>query len=162
VDDDRPGTADELLAELRAAGLGPRQALAWVTNPTALLSGLVPGEAIADPRTAARARHAARRLIAQLGDRVPEGVRVTAATIREPGSYLVKLHFASTEGVATRLWDAEPYLWASRAHEVLVHDYAKFERLRVVDGTLSWPDGLSFAADFLFAESREHDSLGDP
>lgn len=70
-----PGTREELRLLLADAGLGPRQTASWLDHPAALLSGLVPAHAITELATAARARHAARRLAARLGDVVPVGVQ---------------------------------------------------------------------------------------
>jgi hypothetical protein len=159
VDDDQPGTREELRLTLEAAGLGPRQTQVWLDNPTPYLSGLVPALAITDPATAARARKATARLIARVGDPVPDGVRVVAASIREPGTYLLELTFAWTEDTVVRHWDAEPYLAASRLHEPLLVDYDRFAQLHVAYRTLTWPsetaDGqeLGFSPKFLFAES---------
>jgi hypothetical protein len=159
TDPNAPGTPEELLRLLEAAGLGPRQRHAFVFHRSALLSGLVPGEAITDPATAARARQATARLIARLGDPVPDGVHVTAATIREPGTYLLELTFVWPGGTAVRRWDAEPYLAASRIHEPLLRDYRRFARLHVANGTLTWPpatDGeqeLDFSPELLFGGS---------
>jgi hypothetical protein len=156
--EDEPGTAEDLLELLKAAGLGPRQRQAFVFRPAALLSGLVPGEAITDPATAARARKAIDRLIASLGDPIPDGVQVTAASIREPGTYLLELTFAWPDGTAVRHWDAEPYLWASRIHEPLLTDYPRFAQLHISNRTLTWPaepggQEIDFAPELLFAES---------
>ena len=137
--DDRPGTREELRALLEAAGLGPQQTRVWLDSPTALLSGLIPADAITDPATAARARHATERLIARLPDPAPSGVHLTAVTIREPGTYLLELTFAWPGGNAVRHWDAEPHLWASRAHEPLAHDYDRFTQLHIANRTLTWP-----------------------
>ncbi|MFC0222826.1 hypothetical protein [Nocardioides zeicaulis] len=156
---DEPGTREELRLLLEAAGLGPNQTRHFLDSPTALLSGLVPSEAITDPATAARARTATARLIARLGDPVPDGVQVTGARIRVPGTYLLELTFAWPGGTAVRHWDAEPYLRASRAHESLLGEPGRFARLLIVDGTLSWPPPdaeereVDFSPEFLFAES---------
>ncbi|WP_067436149.1 hypothetical protein [Nocardioides jensenii] len=53
---------DALLKPLLAAGMDPWNAWAWLTQPVALLGGLVPHEAAADPAEAAVAAHAAVRL----------------------------------------------------------------------------------------------------
>jgi hypothetical protein len=156
---DAPGTAEEILRLLEDAGMGPRQRHAFVFRPTALLSGLVPGVAITDPATAARARKATARMIARLGDPVPAGVQVIAASVRVPGTFLLELTFAWPGGTAVRQWDAEPYLAASRIHEPLLSDYSRFARLHVANGTLAWPafgggeQELDFSPELLFAES---------
>ncbi|NYG59275.1 O6-methylguanine-DNA--protein-cysteine methyltransferase [Nocardioides daedukensis] len=51
-----------LLLPLLSAGMDPWHAWAWLTQPVALLGGLVPHEAAADPDEAALAAHAAVRL----------------------------------------------------------------------------------------------------
>lgn len=158
-DEDRPGTREELRALLEEAGLGPNQTCVWLDHPTPYLSGLVPAVAITNPATAARARRATARLIARLGDPVPDGVHVTSASIREPGTHLLELTFAWPDGTAVRHWDAEPYLAASRAHKPLLRDYERFERLHVANGTLTWPPSnageqeLDFSPELLFGES---------
>lgn len=157
MNQEEPGTPDELVAALTAAGMTNTMARRWVTSRTGLLSGLVPAEAITDPTTAARVRTALRRYIAQLPEPIPDGVHVTGARIIEPGTYLVELTFAWPEGTAVRHWDAEPYLWASRIHEPLLTDYPRFAALHVDNRTLSWPGDLDFAPEFLYAESWPHD-----
>ena len=57
----RPDIAP-LLEPLLAARMDPWRAWAWLTQPAALLSGLVPERAAADPGTAGLAVHAAVRL----------------------------------------------------------------------------------------------------
>jgi hypothetical protein len=150
---DQPGTREELRRQLEEAGLGPNQTRVWLDSPTPYLSGLVPAEAIADPTTAARARYAVRRLIARLGDPVPDGVTVTEATIRQPDTYLVDLSFAWPGGTARRLIDMEPYLAASRAHESMLGDHEDFGSLRVGADGISWTNHPAFSATLLFAES---------
>lgn len=99
--DDQPGTREELRLALEADGLGPRQTQGWLDNPAAYLAGLVPARHH-------RLRHRSpgtgghRRLIARLGDPVPDGVRVVAAFIREAGTYLLELTFSWAGGVAVR------------------------------------------------------------
>lgn len=51
-----------VLEPLLASALDPMQVWAWLTRPAALLGGLVPERAAADPATAARVLHAAVRL----------------------------------------------------------------------------------------------------
>lgn len=64
-----------------------------------------------------------------------------------------------------RLWDAEPHLWASSAHESLVHDYAWFTQLHVEKRTLTWTarnsgeQELDFAPEFLFKASWPLDGV---
>lgn len=58
-----------LLTALLSAGMDPWRAWAWLTQPAALLGGLVPHEAAADPETAALAQHAAVRLAERVGAR---------------------------------------------------------------------------------------------
>lgn len=65
-----------LLEPLLAAQLGAWQLWTWLTRPAALLGGLVPEQAAADPETADRAARAAQRLAA----RVPSASEVAAAT----------------------------------------------------------------------------------
>ena len=167
-DRDAPGTAEEILRLLEDAGMGPRQRHAFVFRPTALLSGLVPGVAITDPATAARARKATARMIARLHDPVPAGVQVTAVSIQEPGTFLLELTFAWLGAAAVRHWDAEPYLAASRIHEPLLSDYPRFARLHVANGTLAWPASgageqeFDFSPEFLFAESWTPREPPDP
>ncbi|WP_416957835.1 hypothetical protein ACNKF0_09560 [Nocardioides sp. T5] len=151
--EDQPGTREELRRQLEEAGLGPNQTRVWLDSPTSYLSGLVPAEAITDPTTAARARNAVRRLIARLGDRVPDGVEVTSARVRDEGTFMLELTFAWPGGTAVRHWDAEPYLYSSRAHEPLLSDRSRFTQLRIDNRTLSWPGDLDFAPEFLYAES---------
>jgi hypothetical protein len=159
MDENRPGTREELRLALEAAGLGPRQTATRLDNKSAYLSGVEPALAITDPATAGRARNATRRLIARLTDPVPDGVHVTAATIREPGTFRLELTFAWPDGTAVRHWDAEPYLAASRIHEPLLTNYPRFARLHIANRTLAWPPAtaaeqeLDFAPEFLFAES---------
>lgn len=156
MEDDEPGTPEELLALLEAAHLGPRQRHTWVYRPSALLSGLVPAEAITDPATAARARRAVRRLIARLpNDPVPDGVHVTAARILEPGTYRVELDFAWPDGTARRHIDLEPILNAlsGPVFEPIRNDYDTFARLHVSDGTLAWPGEVDLAPELLYSES---------
>ncbi|WP_416957819.1 hypothetical protein ACNKF0_09505 [Nocardioides sp. T5] len=153
TDDDEPPSAEDLVRELMKAGASERWARLWVTSPTGLLSGLRPGDAIANPATADRARTALRRQAAQLPEPIPAGVYVTGARIRDEGTYMVELTFAWPSGIAVRHWDAEPYLAASRAHEVLLTDYERFTELHVADRTLSWPGDLDFAPEFLYGES---------
>jgi hypothetical protein len=148
-----PRNAEDLVRALRAAGASETAARRWVWSRTALLSGLVPGMAIADPATAARTRTALRRHIAALPEPIPDGVHVTAARIRDAGTYMLELTFAWPGGTAVRHWDAEPYLAASRVHEALLHDYERFADLRIENRTLSWPDDLDFAPEFLYGES---------
>lgn len=150
---DQPGTREELRQLLVQAGLGTNQTRVFLDSPTALLSGLIPAEAITEPATAGRARRAVQRLIARLGDPVPEGVQVTAARIRRPGTYLVELGFSWPGATARRHMDMEPYLRASRAHESLLNDRETFVLLRVDDDGVSWPGRPSFSAALLFAES---------
>ncbi|WP_416957789.1 hypothetical protein ACNKF0_09425 [Nocardioides sp. T5] len=156
---DAPGTAEELLRLLEDAGLGPNQRHSFVFRPTALLSGLVPGIAITDPATAARSRKATARLIARLPDPVPAGVHLTAASIREPGTFLLELTFAWPGGTSVRHWDAEPFLAASRIHEPLLTDYPRFERLHIANRKLTWPpatpggQGGDFTPELLFGAS---------
>jgi hypothetical protein len=57
----RPDLAP-VLRPLLAAGMDPWKAWIWLTQPAALLGGLVPGHAAADPETADLAAHAAVRL----------------------------------------------------------------------------------------------------
>jgi hypothetical protein len=165
---DAPGTAEELLRILEDAGLGPRQRHAFVFRPTALLSGLVPGVAITDPATAARARKATARLIARLPDPVPAGVHLAAASIREPGTFLLELTFAWPGGTSVRHWDAEPYLAASRIHEPLLTDYRRFERLHIANRTLTWPPAtageqeVDFSPELLFGASWTPESPALP
>ncbi len=61
----RPDLAP-VLAPLLAAGMDPWRAWAWLTQPAALLGGLVPERAAADPADADLARHAAVRLAEKL------------------------------------------------------------------------------------------------
>ena len=59
------GPRDELapvLAPLLAAGMDPWRAWAWLTQPAALLGGLVPEQAVRDPADAELVGHAALRL----------------------------------------------------------------------------------------------------
>jgi hypothetical protein len=149
---DEPGTREELRQLLEEAGLGPNQTRRWLDFPSAYLSGLVPAEAITDAATAARARNATRRLIARLGDKVPDLVHVTDVRIVEPGSYRVELHFAWDEGTAVRIMDLEPYLWGP-AFEKVRTDYATFAQLHVDIGTVCWPGGADLAPELLYAES---------
>lgn len=51
-----------VLEPLLAAGMDPWRVWAWLTEPVALLGGLVPARAVADPDTEDLARHAAVRL----------------------------------------------------------------------------------------------------
>ncbi|KRF19968.1 hypothetical protein ASG90_19775 [Nocardioides sp. Soil797] len=51
-----------LLRPLLAAGMDPWNAWAWLTHPAALLGGLVPEQAAADPEEAELVAHAATRL----------------------------------------------------------------------------------------------------
>lgn len=64
LSDDGEPRADllPLLAPLLAAGMDPWRAWAWLTQPVALLAGLVPEQAAADPETAELAVRAADRL----------------------------------------------------------------------------------------------------
>lgn len=57
----RPDLAG-VLAPLLAAGMDPWRAWAWLTQPAALLGGLVPEQAVLDTQDAALVRHAAVRL----------------------------------------------------------------------------------------------------
>jgi hypothetical protein len=154
---DEPTSAEDLVRELRRAGASENHARRWVTSRTALLSGLVPGEAITNPDTAPRVRTALRRYIAMLPEPIPDGVQVTAARVREPGTYLLELTFAWPGGTAVRHWDAEPYLWASRAHEPLLNNYSRFAQLHIDNRTLSWPGDLDFAPEFLYGASWNPD-----
>lgn len=61
----------EVLPPLLAAGMDPWRAWAWLTMPAALLTGLVPADAAADPETADLARHAAVRLAGKVAGDVP-------------------------------------------------------------------------------------------
>jgi hypothetical protein len=157
--EDQPGTREELRLMLEVAGLGPNQTQRWLDFPSALLSGLRPGEAIADPATAARARTATARLIARLGDPVPDLVHVTAVRILEPGSYRVELHFAWDEGTDVRVMDLQPYLWGS-AFEQVRSDYDTFAQLYVDIGTVCWPGEVDLAPELLYAESWPADTPG--
>ena len=66
--DPRPDLAP-VLTPLLSAGMEAWNAWAWLSQPAALLGGLVPHEAAADPETADLAQHAAVRL----ADRVIAG-----------------------------------------------------------------------------------------
>lgn len=160
-DDDMPGTREELRAQLDEAGLSPNQTRVWLDSPSALLSGLVPSEAIADPTTAARARNATRRLIARLGDPVPDLVNVTDVRILEPGTHRVELHFAWDGGTAVRVMDLQPYLWGP-AFEQVRTDYAVFAQLYVDYGTVCWPGNIDLAPELLYGESWPPDTPGAP
>jgi hypothetical protein len=158
-DEDRPGTREELRVLLEEAGLGPNQTRVWLDHPTAYLSGLVPAIAITNPATAARARRATARLIARLGDKVPDLVNVIAVRILQPGTHRIELTFAWDEGTAVRVIDLQPYLWGP-AFEQIRADYATFAQLRVDGGALSWPGGADLSPAFLYAESWSPDTPG--
>lgn len=151
-DDLRPGTREELRLLLEKAGLGPNQTRRWLDFPSGLLSGLVPGKAIADPATAARARKATARLIARLGDPVPDLVKVTDVRILEPGTHRVELSFAWDGGTAVRVMDLEPYLWGPAFDQVRT-DYDTFAQLYVDIGTVCWPGDADLAPELLYGES---------
>lgn len=148
-----PGTREELRQLLERVGLGRNQTDRWLDSPAALLSGLVPSLAITDRATAARARRATSRLIARLGDPVPDGARVVAVHIVEPGAFRIEMRFEWADGEARRSMDLEPYLHASRAHGPLLTDYARFCRLSATGDAVSWPGGLTLPSDLLFRES---------
>lgn len=150
--DNEPGTREELRRLLEEAGLGPNQTRSWLDRPAALLSGLVPAQAITDPATAARARNATRRLIARLRDTIPDLVQVTDVRILDPGTYRVELHFAWPGGTAVRVMDLEPYLWGP-AFEQVRTDYATFAQLYVDIGTVCWPGDADLAPELLYGES---------
>jgi hypothetical protein len=156
---DAPGTREELRQLLENAGLGPNQTRRWLDFPSAYLSGLVPAEAITNPATAARARNAVRRLIARLGDPVPERVNVTGVRILEPGTHRVEIQFAWDGGTAVRVMDLKPYLWGPAFDRVRT-DYATFARLYVDIGTVCWPGGADLAPELLYAESWPPDAPG--
>lgn len=160
MNDDVPTTAEDLVRELMNAGASEARARRWVWSKTPLLSGLRPGDAIADPATADRARTALRRYIARLPEPIPDGVQVTGARVLRPGTYLVELTFAWPGGTAVRRWDAEPYLRASRVHEPLLSDYRRFAQLHIDNRTLSWPGDLDFAPEHLYGESWPKDTPG--
>ena len=63
----RPDLA-RVLAPLLAAGMDPWKAWIWLTQPAALLGGLVPVQAAADPKTADLVAHAAVRLAERVVD----------------------------------------------------------------------------------------------
>lgn len=148
-DDTRPGTREELRVLLAEAGLGPNQTRVWLDSPTPYLSGLIPAEAIRDPATAARARHATRRLIARLGPRVPELVAVTAVRILEPGTRTVLLEF---DDGARRAMDLAPYLWGPGFDDVRT-SYEAFREFRVHGGAVAWPSGIELSPHLLYGES---------
>lgn len=108
----------------------------------------MPAEAITDPVTADRARHAARRLAARARPLPAESVLVTAAHVRD--GYWTELHF--TDG-SHRIIDLEPYLWGSTAFEPIRADYRLFLQLGVAGGTVAWPNGAEMSADLLYLES---------
>lgn len=56
-----------MLAPLLSTGTDPWDVWAWLTQPAALLGGLVPHEAAADPETVGLAHHAALRLAERAG-----------------------------------------------------------------------------------------------
>jgi hypothetical protein len=60
-----------LLDPLMAAGLNGWQLWSWLVEPTGMLSGLVPADAAADPKTASRAAKAAARLAARVTPQSP-------------------------------------------------------------------------------------------
>lgn len=159
MNDDRPGTREELRLLLESAGLGPNQTATWLDSRSALLSGLIPSEAIANPATAARARKATRRLIAHLGVKVPDHVRVTAVRILQRGTYRVELQFEWEEGTEVRIMDLQPYLWGTAFDQVRT-DYSNFAALGVEGGTVCWPGGPNFSPAFLYAESWPPDAPG--
>jgi hypothetical protein len=159
ANDDTAGTREELRAQLEDAGLGPDQTRAWLDSPAALLSGLVPSEAITDPATAGRAREAVARLIGRLGDPIPDLVNVTGVRVVEPGTHRVELRFAWDGGTAVRVLDLQPYLWGPAFEEVRT-DYATFAQLYVDAGTVCWPGDVDLAPEFLYAESWPADTPG--
>ena len=63
----RPDLAP-VLRPLLAAGMDPWMAWIWLTQPAALLGGLVPEQAAADPETADLVAHAAVRLAERVAD----------------------------------------------------------------------------------------------
>lgn len=74
-----------LLEPLMAAQMGPWQMWTWLAEPAALLSGLIPAEAAADPATVERAARAARRLAerivpADIADAVDAELEATEGT----------------------------------------------------------------------------------
>lgn len=66
-----------MLAPLLSAGTDPWDVWTWLTQPAALLGGLIPHEAAADPDTAGLAHHAAIRLAERAADG-PPGPRPTS------------------------------------------------------------------------------------
>lgn len=143
------GTREELRLLLADAGLGPNQTRVWLDSPSALLSGLIPAEAILNPATAARARLATRRLIAMLGPKVPDLVSLVRVSVLEPGTTVVLLEF---DDGGRRFIDLRPYLLGPGFDEVR-NSYRAFTQFRVDAGALTWPNGIELSPRLLYGES---------
>lgn len=148
------GTREELRVRLEEAGLGPNQTRVWLDSPTALLSGLIPADAIRDPATAGRARRATRRLIDSLGPRVPDRVALTAARVLDPSNRTVLLEF---DDGARHALDLGPFLWGPGFDEVRAF-HEVFDAMYVEEGHgLRWPTGAVLSAELLYGVSRPVD-----